>query len=596
MKRGRPDGSPVRAEHAVEPPDWQDARVGVTDVSPEAGASHRGPRTGPSRAAVVGLVAFALGLAFTISRSVTSGRAGAEITYDDVSYALGGNRYASVLLDSGAIALAGELVRNPPHGPLTEATAALAILIFGPSTFGIYLLNGMVIAGLTLLAARATMPTAWPGALIASGIFLASPLGYFFVDQFRPDLAYLVILALLTGLCSQIRRPAPWPSRHLPWWCGAAAAALLYAKPSFIVFTFVALVTLAIWSALVMQVRPSERRPRLRFLLHTVGAFLIATIPFWILLFPGALQYVLANTVGPLAPLWKTATAFEAVRESTLQAANAAGWSVRVCAVAAAVALVIALVARRPSALVRSTAFFAVGVVSLGPLALSQGIGPFFGMVPVFMLMVGCVVAVADVVTTVVRPAVATRQARSRWGSHEPEPRASLGRLAAGSVAAVAAAAYLGGQPYPAIAGARPPLSLNERVLTAVLEQCQKNAACDGEFTSIGALPPLMVSFASEITKDSVQWEAIEDQWNGEVAGMPFLVETTQAVEATQDLQFVVTLGPRAEYVNTNLPFNQIQPELNAHLESSAAWQEVAVPGSGLRFRLFQRIVDVPLG
>ena len=523
------------------------------------------PRRGWWRVAI-GLAVLVIGFAISFGRSVITGSAASEIGYDDVSYALAGDSRAAHLLNEGLVGFARNLVGEPPHGPVSELIATAAVAIGGPSTTRLYFINALIMAALVVVLVRVVLRTGWAVSLAAAGVALATPLGFFVIDQFRPDLPFAIVLGILTGVSAAFAT-TPGVDGTRRWIaCGIGASALLYVKPSVFVLTAAVVVALALWS--IASYRPPRAgvRARLKGLGLAIAAFLILSIPFFVVLLPKEIEYVWVNMLGENASIWSNTDPWSAVSESMMLAIGVGDWTIDLAILGLAVSLAMAAVLRTPRALHRASAFFLVGVVAMGPVAMTRGVGVFFGFVPVLILILGCIVAFEDVV---VRGWWLPRWARrSDWRAGAlPNVTGNPWAVLASALAIVVLAGDWSASTFPSPAGRRAPIALNERLLTAALERCQQDPICDAEYTSLGALPPILVSFAAEVTPATVKWKARESGWQGDILQLPFQVSPSEALAATDDARFVVTLGPLADYVDVRLPANQSQADLIEYLE-----------------------------
>ena len=138
-------------------------------------------------------------LGFTWSRISWRGRASAEMTYDDVVYAISGNRLARSIEQNGLIDAAIFWISNRPHAPLIDLVSATASLLGGPSTPRIYFVNMLFVGILGYFAIATALNTDSPKTRLLLAFAIVSPIGYFYSDQFRPDPAYSVVLVFFVS-------------------------------------------------------------------------------------------------------------------------------------------------------------------------------------------------------------------------------------------------------------------------------------------------------------------------------------------------------------------------------------------------------------
>jgi len=142
---------------------------------------------------------------------------------------------------------------------------------------------------------------------------------------------------------------------------------------------------------------------------------------------------------------------------------------------------------------------------------------------------------------------------------------------------------------YTTPSGLMQPTNVNSRLLFAVMADCQTKDDCNNDYTARGALPPLLVTAASEVSPDSLQWEAILKGYSGDIQRLNFLTDLNGAISKTVDAQYVVVLAANADYVNPQLPVNQVQIALDQFLRNSEKWVLIPVPVINQKVTLYAR-------
>lgn len=525
---------------------------------------------------------------FTWSRISWRGRASAEMTYDDVVYAISGNRLARSIEQNGLIDAAVFWISNRPHAPLIDLVSATASLLGGPSTPRIYFANMLFVGILSYFAIAMTLNTDSSKTRLVLAIAIVSPLGYFYSDQFRPDPAYSVVLVFFVS--STIRAVRCLDSDKSAFYARCAGLSipfLLLIKPSFFVFTGFACIGLFIWALILggqIGFRPLAKR-----ILRP--AFQVSVIPLifviWLVL-PNAIDYVIKNMLGANAKVWTGPTPVETVSQS-LRAFLTSGFPAFLWIFIFGISLIILVIGKRFANIFDSFAFLTVGGLSLIPLGLTRSPSIFFGLVPVSMVLAATSLIAFS----------ALRYIKQILPSHISLPALEK-RLSRNSRRVLSAATgpilvILVGlwfpMHYPTPSGLMRPINVNANLLSAVMEDCQTKDDCNNEYTARGALPLLLITAAAEVSPDSVQWEAILAGYTGDIQRLNFLTDLNGAISKTQDAQYVVVLAANADYVNPRLPINQVQVALDQFLRDSEEWVHISVPLINQKVTLYSRIL-----
>ena len=121
------------------------------------------------------------------------GRIGAEPTYDDVSYLLDGFSRKEHFYGSNFGSFR-EWFTSPPHSPWSSGIAFL-VFCFGGDRGAVYFVNFLVIATLIFILIY-LLTHDFTDSLLILFLFLASPFGYNFMVQFRPDAAFAITIGI----------------------------------------------------------------------------------------------------------------------------------------------------------------------------------------------------------------------------------------------------------------------------------------------------------------------------------------------------------------------------------------------------------------
>jgi hypothetical protein len=510
------------------------------------------------------------------------------MTYDDVVYAISGNRLARSIEQNGLIDAAIFWISNRPHAPLIDLVSATASLLGGPSTPRIYFVNMLFVGILGYFAIATALNTDSPKTRLLLAFAIVSPIGYFYSDQFRPDPAYSVVLVFFVS--STIRAVRCLNSDKSAFYARCAGLSipfLLLVKPSFFVFTGFACIGISIW--VLMLGGQIGFRPIVRRVLRP--AFQVSVIPLifviWLVL-PNAIDYVMKNILGTNAKVWTGPTPVETVSQS-LRAFLSIGFPAFLWIFISGISLIILIIGKRFANIFDSFAFLIVGGISLIPLGLTRSPSIFFGLVPASMVLA----ATALVAFSALRYIKQMLPSQISLSAHEKRLSLNSWRVlsaATGPILVILAGLWFP-MHYTTPSGLMLPINVNANLLSAVMEDCQAKDDCNSDYTARGALPPLLITAAAEVSPDSVQWEAILAGYTGDIQRLNFLTDLNGAISKTQDSQYVVVLAANADYVNPQLPVNQVQAALDQFLRDSEEWVLISVPLINQKVTLYSRIL-----
>jgi len=515
------------------------------------------------------------------------GRAAAEMTYDDVMYAMSGNRLARSIEQIGLLNAATSWVREIPHAPIADLLSATASLLGGPSTPRIYFINMLFVGCLGYFAISMTLKTDFSKTIHLLALVIVSPLGFFFVDQFRPDPAYsVVLLFFVSSTIRAVRCTDSDRSANYARYAGLSVPLLILIKPSFFVFTGFALLGVAAWLLIVgSKIGTRSLVGKIVFPALKVSVVPLAAVSFWVS--PSVIAYVIANTIGVNSSVWAGTSPIDTVSQSLKQSLSLV-LPLFMWALLTGVALIILLIGRKVDDIVDSLAYIIVGGLSLIPVGMTRYPSIFFGLVPVSMMLA----ASAHLTYS------ALRYLRSRpptWRSatrdRKNPPLSKLRFLLAsfGPILVVITALWFPFHSSTPSSLLRP-ISINGNVLSAVMADCQNRSSCNTEYTAHAAIPPILVTLASEVSPDSLQWEAILKGYSGNIQRLDFLTDLNGAISKTRDAKYVVVLAAGADVSQPRLPINQIQIGLNQFLGNSREWTHIPTPLIDQQVKLYAQI------
>lgn len=244
--------------------------------------------------------------------SLQYGRLAFPPQYDDSSYFVDALQRLDVLSrpDGGTLAALSHYWNAPPHAPGATVTAMAAFALMGRHEWAPYVLNALpLLAWLALLASVARYFGARWGALVALG-FLASPLAFWGVHEFRPDYPAAVAMAWAVwhlARALQDAGPAHAGLRRAALG-GVCAGIAVLAKPMAMPATLV-IAGVALAAATAAQVRSLwDRQVWARATQAggaAVGACALVIAPHMIVAGGQIWSYIVENMLGASAATWK---------------------------------------------------------------------------------------------------------------------------------------------------------------------------------------------------------------------------------------------------------------------------------------------------
>ena len=526
-----------------------------------------------ARSWVTGISIAVLGFGISISRSISDGRAGAELTFDDVSYINSGLQAARSIRQTGLVQVIPDLLQSPPHAPVLHLIATMASLLGEPSAQRVYFSNAVFLTFLTLVAVRLASGARWSYCLAITGFFLASPWGFFSFDQFRPDPAYAIGIAILSS--SFVRYCLRSGSLAQ---CSTAFLLLLFLKPSVFPMTLVISGSLVVLSVpfvlgrLLAETRTRDVQLSICVLFFGLMTFSVYGLRMFI--------YSWSNTRGDLGYIWQEPSPWSAIHRSFDEGLATVGWPLWIVLGSLPILTPMAIRTNRRESVIRITLYLGATISLLPLLAWTRVGGVFFGIMllsPMTALAIGLMV-----------------EPFSRLRKHAIyrlylKLLSNVGAMTLICVSVLLLFAYL----IPPVRWTPPglfePRRVNTRVFEAILTDCRDDPVCDGDFLNKGQLPPIFATGIAEISASSLTWEAMSRGWNVNVQG----VSLTQALEdittSIPRYQYVVVTGPTARYVNPRYPVTNLQDEVAQLLETKFRWYRVDVPSLGTEYFVYRK-------
>jgi hypothetical protein len=313
--------------------------------------------------------------------SIFSGRAGSGAGYDDVIYFLEGRDSLSNFHKNG-FRFISEWVSSPPQSPWQRSISFLTQTLFGSNTIFLYAVNAIAITFFMyyLISLYCKNPNL---KRIILSLFILSPLGSFFMFNYRPDPLY----AIVTGICITKALSAHSDKNLivLVYWLYF----LFMVKPHFIAFSGATL--LFCLTVIVIKLR----RKILEFCKNSKN--LISILPPILLLtlylyfgWPNFYEYLRINSIGSQASWWKFGNGpFEILKMNLGALANSVG------GMKLAFVTLIALVAILLRGLSVKKKFNLLSILSIGCIhfliATFAGIPtPFFYLSAIVILFITC--------------------------------------------------------------------------------------------------------------------------------------------------------------------------------------------------------------
>lgn len=505
-------------------------------------------------AATVAALAFTL---LYLAACAKWGRLAMDLQYDDVVYALDAARRLDTARTQGLAALAGTFLSAPPHSAVTTLQALAAFMVGGVRDVCLYASNAWILLALAAAVAFGFRSKRAAVLALALAFALTSPLAYFAIAEFRPDVALGFVTALMVAcMLSAALDGRPRRARA----AGVLLGAALLLKPTFFAHTlFLAALLVALaW----LGSRPGSPPLLARFALPRrerwafAGIGLAIAAPYFAVNGADILAYFWSNTRGERAIAWNLPEQLSPAQVVGQFAplVFSLGRFHGVAAAILAAAFVLALRRRGAHAEAsRIAALLAFGAVSALVIVAGRHPSHFFFATLQWLLLFAVLYGLASCAPDLDAGA---RRGLVAWG----------GVL----VAALAAADAL----WPAVpwpAGAYHGASWNERIAAIV---ASNRAGV--------RIPQVFVATAGPVNSDTLQWVA-------RLAGEPLqagnyhlLGDADEARRIAGRHDFVVI--PRAGIAERDLPVVRLRAALIAFMESGSF---VPLGSEGDDYRVF---------
>jgi hypothetical protein len=263
----------------------------------------RSPRPG-LRYALALLAALAFSLLYLQVCSQV-GRLSHDLQYDDVGYAVD----AATHLDAGLSGGIPELVRSygtlRPHSWLSSFQGLVALALGGVHDLSLYASNAWLLVALALLLVLALRERPAAATAVAIAFALSSPLAYFAIAEFRPDIALGFTTALMTWF---LLEAGFGENRRALRWAAIMLAASLVVKSTFFAHTLALAIGLCVTAALATRAQRFGWMPRFVLRAREIAAFLglgvALALPFFLFTGHVILDYFWSNTLGSKAHIW----------------------------------------------------------------------------------------------------------------------------------------------------------------------------------------------------------------------------------------------------------------------------------------------------
>jgi len=262
------------------------------------------PPSRPGRRYALALAAALAFAALYLHVSARGGRLSMDLQYDDVVYAVDAADRLDTAVRDGAGAMVRSFAERPPHSIVSTVQAMAAFSVAGFRDGALYASNAWMLVALALgiaAAFRDRHPAAF-GVALAFG--LTSPLAYFAMAEFRPDIALGLTTALMAWFLVQAaleRRP------RRAGLAGLMLAASLVVKPTFFAHTLALATGLAtaLWLAGRYAASPRlEVAFPVRLAALFLGIGIAAAFPFYLVNGAEAIGYFWTHTFGAKGGVW----------------------------------------------------------------------------------------------------------------------------------------------------------------------------------------------------------------------------------------------------------------------------------------------------
>lgn len=244
------------------------------------------------------LIAAAVAVALTVTmfRLVQFGRLSRDPGWDDLSYVLMATDRIDILRGDGAFQAVISFFTKAPHSFYSELVAFTGLVFSSGELLWVYGLNAGVIVLLVFFIFRLPeLGVSLSTTLLLKVLFILGPVGFFLVDEFRPDTVYFLAVWVILVLRFRLLNGG---SSGLLTMSYVLLGMLWFVKPSFLL---VSLGLFVVAATLDLMQHKSEFKTRI---LPGILGWLLLTVLAAVTVLPNAVGYVMQNTVGENEEIW----------------------------------------------------------------------------------------------------------------------------------------------------------------------------------------------------------------------------------------------------------------------------------------------------
>jgi hypothetical protein len=506
--------------------------------------------------------AMAIALAITVFRLLEVGRVSRDPGWDDLAYLLNASDRLDLLRSEGAVQSALSFFTDAPHSFYSELLAFSALGFSDGELVWVYVLNAAVIVILVFFIFRLPeLGVSLPTTLALQFLFVLGPVGFFLIDEFRPDPIYFLTIWVILSLRfralnggSKNLLPASYLLLGLLW----------FIKPSFL------LVSLGLFVvAATLDLIRYRNEIRARVFPGIVGWLLLTGLAALTVL-PNAVRYVIQNTVGENEEIWVDAgmnplMVFASnVGQSLLYVLHPLEWLV-VLFCAAIFFSVWQLRTMQGSWVKDILVFYTVIVVGMVGI---RSHSVFFGMHVVFGVYLFALVQLALLQARRLRdPTIRLIRLRSR-----PQ------KLAASmSVVLLTIGAALTPNSFFTASQDKEERFVNKAVTSVILSHCSRQITCR-EALEKGRGAEVFVGTISAIDAGVINWYFWNQGLTKTAEGVSFFPRENILMErAALDSDYIVLLGEDNLYRgNPAFKATQMQEQWRLELDQSSSWKLIS--------------------
>lgn len=539
------------------------------------------------------IIISALFIVPTLVHAVAVGKLALPVSFDDSSYLLIALNRLAVLQDQGFAGLLDSILSRPPRSFTSEIIPLIGFMFFGVNQVAPYIANSIV-AFFGIWALMHFLKADLQKSLLIIPIVLTWPFTSAFLLELRPDLLAGGCVAIGTAIICLL--PLDMHHRAKFWWFASALfGAALWAKSSvspvtvFVLGT--ALATRVVWTFFLSKRSLESVVREVILCLKVAGLTIVIAFPFYIISFENSIGYILRNTFGSDADIWRSPMPlmdqilyyFVGVGGQIMT-----GRHIWVFAIFVLVAGGLA-VFRRLKINWIAASVFASGFAALWlALTLTQVKTQFIGVGITAFMMVTVVLLSKPIVDSL-------GELHTVWGR-----RGVLGIGIASVVGGLALFDWYDQHPLGGVANHQLERALAREVdefygdLLATITQPLSRQGTQYSSPSRTCVP--LVGRASGlvdgINNTTLSNEAVFRGYDIAITGNPIARDLEAIIRSCRSPQYVLMLPDDPRFVRTNLPGYTVYDELLAYLSDSGAFAleaEVAIPASDFNLLVFKR-------